>query len=105
MTVDRRRYSRQIRLSEIGEAGQAKLCTAKVSLGAAGFARTIEERYTRAAGMQVTIAAQTVDSSVEADDVANLGLRDASAREVAEGALRALALVNAALGLERRGGA
>jgi hypothetical protein len=87
-----RRYGRQTRLPEIGEAGQTRLCDAKVVLGAEGFARTIEERYVRGFG------ATPVDG--EGDDgqehrrephVAGLAFENEAAREVGEGALRALA--------------
>jgi hypothetical protein len=106
----RRRFGRQIRLAEIGEAGQAKLCAARVELGSTGFARSVEERYVRAAGMQVldssgcassTPTSTVFDSSSSHGaanaDVATLGLRHAPARDVAEGALRALVAVHSAL--------
>lgn len=101
MTLDRRRYGRQIRLADVGEAGQAKLCAAHVVLGGAGFARDIEERYVRAAGMNV-VAPEDAGAPARARavevDVTALGFRHESTREVAEGALRALVAIRAALG-------
>ncbi|HVH46580.1 MAG TPA: hypothetical protein VM925_29770 [Labilithrix sp.] len=97
MSTDRRRYTRQMRLAEIGEAGQAKLCAASVELGSGGFAKTVEERYARGAGMSV--AAPGGGRSAVAVDA--LGLRHDAAREVAEGALSALVSFRAVLGRDR----
>ncbi len=98
----RRLYTRQIRLADVGEAGQAKLCAAKVSLRSQGFARTIEQRYVVCAGMaEAESELPTIDPS-RVDELANvcgLGLRHAAAREVAEGALHALAAIRTALGV------
>ena len=96
----RRRYERQIRLADVGERGQAKLCAAKVAIGSQGFARTIEHRYVVSAGMSDTDADPTVDPAL-VDRVAiveALWLRHPAARDVAEGALRARAAVRLALG-------
>jgi hypothetical protein len=97
----RRRYTRQIRLADVGEDGQAKLRAAKVAICSRGFARTIEHRYVVFAGMTETEATPTVDPSRVDDlaDLAALGLRHEPAREVAEGALRALAAIRIALGV------
>ena len=97
----RRRYTRQIRLVDVGEDGQAKLCAAKVAISSRGFTRTVEHRYIVFAGMTDTEATPTVDPSRVADlaDVGALGLRHDAAREVAEGALRALAAIRIALGV------
>jgi hypothetical protein len=97
MSVDRRRYTRQIRLADVGEAGQARLEASPVVLGGTGFARWIEERYLRAAGVGraapdgAATAPPGVDPSV-------LGLRHEAAREVGDGALRALVALRRALG-------
>lgn len=95
MQLDRRRYTRQIRLADVGEAGQAKLCAAEVSLVTTGLARSIEERYVRGAGMRVRTGAR--QEGGPAPDLAALGLRHGPARDVAEGALSALVLFRAAL--------
>lgn len=96
----RRLYERQVRLADIGASGQAKLCAAKVAIRSQGFVRTIEHRYALAAGMTDTEGEPTVDPSRvdAAADVGTLGLRHPEAREVAEGALRALAAIRVALG-------
>ena len=95
-----RRYERQVRLAAIGLGGQAKLCAAKVAIRSQGFARTIERRYVVASGMIESAAEPTVDPSrVErATEMTALGLRNAAARDVAEGALRALSAIRIALG-------
>lgn len=88
MSDDRLLYTRQVRLPEVGEAGQARLAAATAPLGAAGFARTIEAKYLERAGLA------TVESGTPASvDVASLGLQNEAAREVGEGALRALAVL------------
>lgn len=89
------RYGRQLRLVEIGEAGQAKLCAASVALVAEGFARVVEERYVRGSGMSITSAA-TPRAPVPAE-MPELGLRHAPAREVADGAMLALVALRAVL--------
>lgn len=89
-----RRFGRQIRLADIGDGGQAKLCAAEVALESAGFARTIEERYLEAAGVRVRPG-----SSSTPRDLTALGLRHAPAREVAEGALEALIAIRRVLGV------
>lgn len=115
-----RRHSRQIRLAGIGADGQAKLCAAEVSLGSSGFARFVEERYVRGAGLKVAAPPGAVAPSSAAPSSTELepsltsdrggwdsaprshlealGLSHDAAREVAEGALRALLAMHAALG-------
>jgi molybdopterin/thiamine biosynthesis adenylyltransferase len=44
------RYTRQIRLREIGEGGQARLEAAEILLGGEGVARDVERAYLRLAG-------------------------------------------------------
>ena len=83
---DRLRYTRQTRLPEIGETGQARLAAATVSARTEGFARSIETAYLRAAG----VGRIEEDDTGEVVEVAALGIRDPAAREVAEGALAAL---------------
>lgn len=95
MQLDRRRYTRQIRLADVGEAGQARLSAAEVALVTTGFARSIEERYVRGAGMHVRTEAR--QRGGPAPEVTMLGLRHGPAREVAEGALSALVAFRAAL--------
>ncbi len=98
-----RRYERQTRLADIGASGQAKLCAATVVIRSQGFVRAIEERYALASGMSEsgmtepapTVAPERVDAAANVDA---LGFRHTAAREVAEGALRALAAIRIALG-------
>lgn len=86
------RFTRQIRLKDVGEAGQAKLVAASVTPRTTGFARSIEETYLRAAGVQV-------DSSSAPDDAftSGLGLRHAAATDVADGSYAALVAMRAVL--------
>lgn len=94
MSGDRLRYTRQIRLPEIGEAGQARLAAAAIAPSGQGYARTIEATYLRLAGVG-TVREEEV-GTLDAD-VSSLGVRDPAARDVAEGALRALAAIREAL--------
>lgn len=88
MTASRVRYGRQRRLAEIGEAGQARLEAAVVCLAAQGFAREIERSYLDRAGPRTGEDGLAIEV-----DPAILGLRHEAAREVGEGALRALAAI------------
>jgi hypothetical protein len=91
---DRLRFTRQIRLPEIGEAGQARLAAAKVALSARDAdAQAIELGYLAAAGVTVIEGERSLDV-----DVGALGLTDPAARAVAEGALRALVTMKDILG-------
>lgn len=95
MSVDRLRYTRQIRLPEIGEAGQARLAAASVAPSGQGYARTIEATYLRLGGVG---AVREDETGVLDVDGSSLGVRDPAARDVAEGALRALAAIREVLG-------
>lgn len=104
------RYGRQIRLPEIGEAGQALLCASEVVLRGAGDARTVEASYLARAGIRVVddVGAENkakakalADGSeqVGAAALVALALKDSAAREVGEGALRALLAMRKVLGM------
>lgn len=103
------RHGRQIRLPEVGEEGQARLEASEVVLGGAGDAREIEATYLRAAGVKVreahpnasarTRAKAMPEEKTSTDAVKALGIRDPAAREVAEGAMRALVAMRTALGV------
>ncbi len=95
MSGDRLRYTRQIRLPEIGEEGQARLGAATIAPSGQGEARTVEATYLRLAGIGTVRDDEVGALDV---DVASLGVRDPAARDVAEGALRALAAIRGALG-------
>ena len=116
------RHSRQVRLAEIGEEGQARIQATTAHVEAEGLAGAIEARYLAGAGVGriavvsevIGAAARAVDASVQIVAEARVDLRlgeppafgvnDPVAREVAIGAWRALAhLRRAALG--REGGA
>lgn len=82
----KRRYGRQIRLADVGEAGQAKLCAAKVGLMTQGEARDIEECYLRLAGVGIT-------EDVQAETSPALDFRHPVARAIGGGAFAALASI------------
>ncbi len=90
------RHTRQIRLAEVGERGQARLEAAEVCPGGDEIARA----YLRLAGVKV-VERGRVDV-VDVVDVASLGLRHAAARAVGEGALRALVAMRRILLVEER---
>lgn len=89
-----RRYTRQVRLPEIGEAGQGRLLAAEVRLAATTpFAREVEARYLRAAGITaITEGGAPVDAAA-------LTLRHPAAVEVGEGAYAALTALRRALAI------
>ena len=92
--MDRLRYTRQIRLPEIGEAGQARLAAAKVALSAKDEdTQALELGYLQAAGVTVVEGERDLAVDVEA-----LGLKDPAARAVGEGALRALVAIKESVG-------
>lgn len=101
MAIDRRRHGRQIKLREIGDAGQEKLVSSTVALVGAGFARLVEERYVHGAGIGVAVdGASSPDADARmasALERVGLGLRHEASREIAEGAFRALVHVRTAL--------
>lgn len=110
MTIDRLRHGRQIRLPEIGEAGQARLYASEVVAGAVGDAREIEVAYLARAGVKVAAeikaggktkpGASQADVKEHADLLASFGIADSAARDVADGSLRALLIMRRILGLE-----
>lgn len=87
--MDRRRFTRQLRLAEIGDAGQAKLLEARVRASS-----DVERAYLELAGVAVADDGATHEVDPDA-----LGLRHPAAREVGESALRALAAIRAILGV------
>jgi len=105
----RPRYERQIRLPEIGEEGQARLEASEVVLGGAGEAREVEATYLRLAGVKVREAHANAAARARAkakpeaksssEALKAIGVRDPAAREVADGALRALVAMRAILGV------
>lgn len=93
------RFTRQIRLKDVGEAGQAKLLAASFAPRTTGFARTIEETYLRAAGVGVDPSTRgaAAAENVLTRGAPDLGLRHAAARDVADGAYAALVAMRAVL--------
>ena len=104
MTV---RYGRQTRLPEIGQAGQERLGVARVAAGAEGEARDVEVAYLAAAGIPVIADADSksdatakAQANAEAKSaLAALAVKDPSARQVADGAMRALLAMRRILGV------
>ena len=80
-----KRFTRQIRLAEVGEAGQAKLLAASPVLVREGFAGEIERRYLEAAGVSRFETGARVTAPKD-----RLGLRHPEAIALGEGALQAL---------------
>lgn len=119
------RFTRQIRLAEVGEAGQAKLTAARIEPRTQGFARTVEAMYLRAAGVggegvapregaegEATVARAGAEGDAAAARTGGagasprgLGLQHAAPREVAEGAYAALVAMRRILGVESSVGA
>ena len=114
------RHSRQTRLAEVGEAGQARLAGGVALVVDEGLAGQVQARYLAGAGVGTlhvlhdapARAAAEVDPSVrvvrgEKLRVAHasppeLGIRDVAARDVATGAWRALADIKSLLGIGHR---
>lgn len=91
---DRLRFTRQLRLPEIGEDGQARLRAAQIALSAKDEdTQAFELGYLQAAGVTVVEGARDLAVDVDA-----LGLKDPAARCVGEGALRALVAMKEILG-------
>jgi hypothetical protein len=83
-----RRYTRQVRLAEVGEEGQERLADATIELRTREGAAAIERRYLEAAG-----AGRVVQGKGE--HTLPFDVRDEAAREVALGAHAALASLRA----------
>ena len=74
-----RKYARQVRLAEIGAAGQEKIAAAEV-VAARGLAGDIEARYLAAAGVGRVVRGTHELADARFDDL------DPAAREIALGA-------------------
>jgi hypothetical protein len=104
------KYTRQIRLPEIGEPGQARLCAATVHVKSRGVAGDVCARYLRGAGVRVALENSQGDGEAgRIDGLENSfpsprlpvqSLSDQAARDVAEGAHEALVAMRAILGME-----
>ena len=101
------RYERQSRLPEIGDEGQARLEATEAVLGGANDAREVEALSLRLAGLKVREAHPNAsarakakpDEKVAVDALRALGVRDVAARDVADGAMRALIAMRTVLGV------
>ncbi|MGO8993941.1 MAG: hypothetical protein ACLQVI_11470 [Polyangiaceae bacterium] len=109
------RHTRQVRLAEIGDEGQARIVATTAVVDGDGLAGTIEARYLAGAGVgkiatanqSIAEAARAVDSTVQIVSpspsrlglgaVPPFGVRDPTALEVATGAWRALAHIRRAV--------
>jgi len=80
------RHARQIRV--LGAEAQTRLAASSIVLGGRGLAREIERSYLTAAGATPSEDGEPIEVDVDA-----LGLRHAAARDVGEGALRALVAI------------
>lgn len=98
MSVDLRKHGRQVRVPEVGIAGQEAIDRASLpSRTTTAAARTVERTYVEAAGARLA-AAVAPDPEV-ASVLAVLELEHPEARDVAEGALAALASLRQVLGV------
>lgn len=115
------RHTRQVRLAEVGEEGQARLAAATADVVSAGFAGEVEARYLAAAGVGTlrvregahaeaaramdaeTAIAQSSGCSAELAAPAAIDALDPAARDVAVGAWRALARVRELLSRAKEG--
>ncbi|HEY3822625.1 MAG TPA: hypothetical protein VGL81_35915 [Polyangiaceae bacterium] len=106
------RHARQSRLAGIGDAGQARLGRASVDVRLDGFAAEVAARYLAGAGVaclrvptaEAAEGARAIDAHVRVEVDPSLAgpgddvdLDDASARDLARGALCALRAIRAVL--------
>ena len=103
------RHSRQIRLSEVGEEGQARIAATTAVVDGEGLVGAVETRYLAGAGVGriattsafIADAARAADASIQIMNEARVklghgsppafGIQDPAAQDVALGAWRALA--------------
>lgn len=94
------RFTRQMRLPEIGEKGQERLSNATASPSTTGFSAEIEALYLERAGVTIS-SSRPPDPKPTPHPAPNsspdLGLRDPACREVAAGALNALRTLRSVL--------
>ncbi len=110
MALDR--HTRQTRLTAVGAEGQARLAGASGEVRLDGFAADVAARYLAGAGIgcvrvrseEAAGGARAIDANVRVEVDPSLGvvvdavdLDDASARDLARGAMCALRTIRAAL--------
>jgi hypothetical protein len=88
------RYTRQVRLAEVGEEGQARLAQALVRVSLGGLAGAVEARYLHGAGV---VHARVSPGGVALEVPAWLSALHPAARDVATGAHEALSVMRAVL--------
>jgi hypothetical protein len=106
------RHARQARLAGVGAEGQARIGRASVEVRLDGLAADVAARYLAGAGVgcvrvraeELAAGARAIDAGVRVEVDPSLGvgadavdLDDASARDLARGALCALRAIRAAL--------
>jgi hypothetical protein len=97
-----RRFARQARLEEVGEAGQRAIVAARFVVGSGGLAYEVAGLYLERAGATVLAARRESENVVEVVSDASLALAPGAA-DVGSGALAALVELRAVLGLGARG--
>ena len=101
-------HTRQIRLADVGIEGQARIDASRPVLGGEGFVREVERLYLECAGARPVDAARSADGMVahrndmiashtDMTETVRKALRHRPARDVAEGAMRALVSLRRAL--------
>jgi hypothetical protein len=113
--MSRERHTRQVRLSDVGEEGQARLAATTAVIEDDGLPAAVEARYLAAAGVgriataseAIADAARAADGTIQIVNDARVrlgpgappafGIRDEAALGVALGAWRALAHVRRAV--------
>jgi hypothetical protein len=109
------RHTRQVRLAEVGDAGQARIGATTAHVEAEGLAGAVEARYLAGAGVvKIATTSDAIGDAARAEDArveivpaprVHLGrgepppfaFRDPAARDVAMGAWRALVHVRRAI--------
>ncbi len=96
MTTDAR-FTRQARLVEVGESGQARLAGASVHVAGDGAKADVEARYLRGAGVRVVLAGRRACDDLSDPEPPWMDGLTPAAREVASGAYGALIAIRAVL--------
>lgn len=97
------RFARQIRLPEVGEAGQRAIASARIPLVETGLAGEIERRYLEAAGVTRFSEVSGPSSRARRELPSPIAAIDGPVGEVARGAFRALESLHAVLALGASG--
>lgn len=95
--AERKRWGRQIRLAEVGEAGQARLCATTVTPSSRGDVGHFEVRYLTGAGVAVSSTGDAPAAGDLEPLLSSLGVHHSASRDLAEGALRALSVLRSVI--------